>query len=51
MANPARMMGRSLKKGGTVGGKIPQGGGAVEDFSVGGIIQLGNREQAVGSRQ
>jgi hypothetical protein len=31
-------MGKSLRKAGTLGGKIPQGGGADEAFSVCGII-------------
>ena len=43
-------MGKSLRKGGTVGGKIPQGGGADEAFSVRGVISdAKNREQGTGS--
>jgi hypothetical protein len=38
-------MGKSLRKAGTLGGKIPQGGGAGEAFSVRGIISdAKNRE-------
>jgi hypothetical protein len=31
-------MGKSLRKAGTLGGKIPQGGGAEKAFSLRGII-------------
>jgi hypothetical protein len=46
------MMGKSRRKDGTAGGKIPQGGGADEAFSVRGVISdAKNREQEIGNRE
>jgi hypothetical protein len=44
-------MGKSLRKAGTLGGKIPKGGCGDGAFSVRGVIYLGNREQGIGNRQ